>query len=103
MPHDLGTYFTVKHLPEDVPITVDGVVQTSAEISGGTFHTFVNYLARLRQWRVGGAAAPVACGGPCPCRRRRAAGAARLAEPERVADEALRILAGAFSRRRWSK
>ena len=36
MPHDLGTYFNVKHLPEGVPITVDGVVQTSAEVSGGT-------------------------------------------------------------------
>ena len=52
MPHDLGAYFTVKHLPEDVPITVDGIVQTSADISGGTYHTFVNYLARLRQWRA---------------------------------------------------
>jgi short subunit dehydrogenase-like uncharacterized protein len=51
VPHDLGTYFTVKHLPEDVPIAVDGVVQTSADISGGTYHTVVNYLSRLRQWR----------------------------------------------------
>ncbi|WP_330252819.1 saccharopine dehydrogenase NADP-binding domain-containing protein [Nocardia sp. NBC_00565] len=52
VPHDLGTYFTVKYLPEDVPITVDGVVQVSAGISGGTYHTVVNYLSRLRQWRA---------------------------------------------------
>ena len=52
VPHDLGTYFTVKYFPEDVPITVDGVVQVSAGISGGTYHTVVNYLSRLRQWRA---------------------------------------------------
>jgi saccharopine dehydrogenase (NAD+, L-glutamate forming) len=52
VPHDLGAYFTVKHLPENVPITVDGVVQTSADISGGTYHSFVNYLARLHEWRT---------------------------------------------------
>ncbi|WP_433193006.1 saccharopine dehydrogenase family protein [Nocardia sp. CA-107356] len=52
VPHDLGTYFTVKYLPEDVPISVDGVVQVSAGISGGTYHTVVNYLSRLRQWRA---------------------------------------------------
>lgn len=51
VPHDLGTYFTVKHLPEGVPITIDGVVQVSAGISGGTYHTVINYLSRLRQWR----------------------------------------------------
>ena len=64
VPHDLGTYFTVNHLPEGVPITVDGVVQTSADISGGTFHTVVNYLSRLRQWRAAAVARATVEGQP---------------------------------------
>ncbi|WP_019055657.1 saccharopine dehydrogenase family protein [Streptomyces prunicolor] len=70
VPHDLGTYFTVKHLPEDVPITVDGVVQTSADFSGGTYHTVVNYLARLRQWRAAARARAAVEGRPTGRRSR---------------------------------
>jgi short subunit dehydrogenase-like uncharacterized protein len=39
IPHDLGAFFTVKQLPEGVPITVDGYVRASATFSGGTFTT----------------------------------------------------------------
>jgi short subunit dehydrogenase-like uncharacterized protein len=49
IPHDLGAYFTVKQLPEDVPLTVQGYVRTGAEFSGGTFSSAINGFARARQ------------------------------------------------------
>src|ERR1700760_3151771 len=39
IPHDLGAFFTVQRLPDDVPITLRGVVRAGAMMSGGTFHT----------------------------------------------------------------
>jgi short subunit dehydrogenase-like uncharacterized protein len=49
IPHDLGTYFTVLHLPEGVPLTVNGYVRADAQFSGGTFHSVVNGFARGRK------------------------------------------------------
>jgi short subunit dehydrogenase-like uncharacterized protein len=49
IPHDLGAYFTVLHLPEGVPITVSGYVRASAMVSGGTFATMLTGLSRLRK------------------------------------------------------
>ncbi|MBS1878315.1 MAG: saccharopine dehydrogenase NADP-binding domain-containing protein [Actinobacteria bacterium] len=49
IPHDLGAYFTVKQLPEGVPLTVNGYVNTHAQFSGGTFHSAVNGFARARE------------------------------------------------------
>jgi short subunit dehydrogenase-like uncharacterized protein len=49
IPHDLGAYFTVKQLPEGVPLKVNGYVRSNATISGGTFHSAVNGFARARQ------------------------------------------------------
>jgi short subunit dehydrogenase-like uncharacterized protein len=50
IPHDLGAYFTVQHLPEGVPLTVNGYVTTSnAQFSGGTYHSAVNGFGRGRQ------------------------------------------------------
>jgi short subunit dehydrogenase-like uncharacterized protein len=49
VPHDLGAYFTVKQLPEGVPLTVNGYVRTNAKFSGGTYHSAVNGFARGRQ------------------------------------------------------
>jgi short subunit dehydrogenase-like uncharacterized protein len=49
IPHDLGAYFTVKQLPEGVPLKVNGYVSSNAEFSGGTYHTAVNGFARARQ------------------------------------------------------
>lgn len=49
IPHDLGAYFTVKQLPEDVPLTVNGYVRSSAEFSGGTFASAINGFGRARQ------------------------------------------------------
>ena len=49
IPHDLGAYFTVKQLPEGVPLTVNGYVRSDASFSGGTFHSAINGFARARQ------------------------------------------------------
>ncbi len=49
IPHDLGAYFTVKQLPEGVPLTVNGYVRTGAEFSGGTFSSAINGFGRARQ------------------------------------------------------
>ena len=56
IPHDLGAYFTVQQLPDDVPITMRGVVRASAMMSGGTFHSAMNTFARARQTRAAYAA-----------------------------------------------
>ncbi len=50
IPHDLGAYFTVQQLPEDVPLHVNGYVTVAAEFSGGTFHSAVNAFARVRDY-----------------------------------------------------
>jgi short subunit dehydrogenase-like uncharacterized protein len=49
IPHDLGAYFTVKQLPEGVPLSVNGYVRTEAEFSGGTFSSAINGFGRARQ------------------------------------------------------
>ncbi len=49
VPHDLGAYFTVRQLPEDVPLNVDGFVRTNAMFSGGTFASALNAMGRGRQ------------------------------------------------------
>jgi short subunit dehydrogenase-like uncharacterized protein len=49
IPHDLGAYFTVKQLPEGVPLTVNGYVRSNASFSGGTYHSAINAFGRARQ------------------------------------------------------
>jgi short subunit dehydrogenase-like uncharacterized protein len=49
IPHDLGAYFTVKQLPEGVPLTVNGYVRGGGQFSGGTYHSAINAFARARQ------------------------------------------------------
>ncbi|WEO94129.1 saccharopine dehydrogenase NADP-binding domain-containing protein [Streptomyces sp. FXJ1.172] len=49
VPHDLGVYFTVRQLPEGVPLTVDGYVTADAAFSGGTLASALNQFARGRQ------------------------------------------------------
>ncbi|MEV1044165.1 saccharopine dehydrogenase NADP-binding domain-containing protein [Streptomyces sp. NPDC049916] len=46
VPHDLGAYFTVRQLPEGVPLTVDGFVRTDAVFSGGTFASALTVMGR---------------------------------------------------------
>jgi short subunit dehydrogenase-like uncharacterized protein len=49
IPHDLGAYFTVRQLPEGVPLTINGYVSMGAEFSGGTFASAINGFGRARQ------------------------------------------------------
>ncbi|MFF7236494.1 saccharopine dehydrogenase NADP-binding domain-containing protein [Streptomyces collinus] len=49
VPHDLGVYFTVRQLPQGVPLTVDGFVTADAAFSGGTLASALNQFARGRQ------------------------------------------------------
>ena len=49
IPHDLGAYFTVKQLPEGVPLVVNGYVRIEGQFSGGTFHSAINAFGRVRQ------------------------------------------------------
>ena len=49
IPHDLGAYFTVKQLPEGMPLTVNGYVRSDASFSGGTYHSAINAFGRARQ------------------------------------------------------
>jgi short subunit dehydrogenase-like uncharacterized protein len=49
IPHDLGAYFTVKQLPEGVPLTINGYARVGGQFSGGSYHSAVNGLARARQ------------------------------------------------------
>ncbi len=56
IPHDLGAHFTVQQLPDDVPITLRGVVRASGMVSGGTFHSAMNAFSRVRQSRTAYAA-----------------------------------------------
>ncbi|MBB6171545.1 short subunit dehydrogenase-like uncharacterized protein [Nocardiopsis mwathae] len=45
VPHDLGAYFTVQQLPEDVPISIEGFVRMSSTPSGGTWHSLIGIVA----------------------------------------------------------
>ncbi|MFD5573261.1 saccharopine dehydrogenase family protein [Streptomyces cadmiisoli] len=49
VPHDLGVYFTVRQLPEGVPLTVDAYVTVDATLSGGTFASALNQMSRGRR------------------------------------------------------
>ena len=48
IPHDLGAYYTVLQLPEDLPLRVSGYVRTSATISGGTWYSVLTGFSRPR-------------------------------------------------------
>ncbi|MGW2298817.1 saccharopine dehydrogenase family protein [Streptomyces violaceorubidus] len=52
VPHDLGVYFTVRQLPEGVPLTVDGFVRVGATFSGGTLASALGQFARGRALRA---------------------------------------------------
>ena len=49
VPHDLGVLFTVKQLPADVPIAIEGVVRSNATFSSGTYVSAIDQVARYRQ------------------------------------------------------
>ncbi len=49
IPYDLGVLFTVKQLPDGVPLTIRGVVRAGGAFSGGTFHSALGQMSRGRQ------------------------------------------------------
>jgi len=49
IPYDLGALYTVSRLPEGVPLTLEGFVRVGGSISGGTYETAINNMARRRQ------------------------------------------------------
>ncbi len=49
IPYDLGALFTVNQLPEGVPIALEGFGLMKGAVSGGTYHSAINAIARLRQ------------------------------------------------------
>lgn len=48
VPHDLGVLFTVRQLPQDVPLHIEGYVRTNARVSGGTWASALESFARGR-------------------------------------------------------
>jgi len=49
VPYDLGALFSVQQLPEDVPIKLQGFVRVGGSFSGGTYHSAIEIMSRLRQ------------------------------------------------------
>jgi len=49
IPYDLGALFTVQQLPEGVPIALEGFVRAGGKFSGGTMHSAINAMGRLRE------------------------------------------------------
>jgi short subunit dehydrogenase-like uncharacterized protein len=49
IPYDLGALFTVEQLPEGIPIKLEGFVRAGGTVSGGTYHSAIHILGRLRQ------------------------------------------------------
>jgi short subunit dehydrogenase-like uncharacterized protein len=49
IPYDLGALYTVNQLPEGVPIELKGYVRVGGTFSGGTYHSAIHIMSRLRQ------------------------------------------------------
>ncbi|WP_313358006.1 saccharopine dehydrogenase family protein, partial [Corynebacterium variabile] len=53
IPHDLGALYTARNLPANAPMEIRGVVRTNASLSGGTLHSALKQLSRLRpMWQA---------------------------------------------------
>jgi short subunit dehydrogenase-like uncharacterized protein len=51
IPHDLGVYFTMRQLQPKGRVSVEGFVQAGGGISGGTWHSAIGIMARMREDR----------------------------------------------------
>jgi short subunit dehydrogenase-like uncharacterized protein len=51
IPPDLGVLFTVKQLPANQPITIEGYVHTRGRFSSGTARSAIKIMSNLRQGR----------------------------------------------------
>ena len=92
IPHDLGVLYTVDRLPEGVPIKVEGFVRANGTFSGGTYHSAVEILGRLRQGRAGRRASAARLEPRPPGRHRQG--------PDRAARTSTRPAAAGWSPRR---
>ncbi|MEV4713220.1 saccharopine dehydrogenase NADP-binding domain-containing protein [Micromonospora sp. NPDC049374] len=80
VPHDLGVWFTVKQLPADTAVTVDGYVRAGGRFSAGTYHSVLTAFSRTGE-------------------ASRAARERRAAEP-RPTDRRVRAVSGRLARSR---
>ncbi|HTX32579.1 MAG TPA: saccharopine dehydrogenase NADP-binding domain-containing protein [Solirubrobacteraceae bacterium] len=48
IPYDLGALYTVEELPQGEPIALQGFVRAGGTFSGGTYHSAVHAMGRLR-------------------------------------------------------
>ena len=85
IPYDLGVQFTVEHLPEDVPISIDGFMRTKASFSGGTYQSAIEILGAAAVGREGRTRAPQARGRPAGRRVRGVVGQAAPPTSSRAA------------------
>lgn len=53
IPHDLGVLYTLEHLPADEPVQIEGFVQASGGMSGGTWNSALDAMSRLRNAKKG--------------------------------------------------
>ena len=51
VPHDLGAWFTVQHLPRDQPIELRAFVSSKGSFSGGTWQSAVQAMGALQEFR----------------------------------------------------
>ncbi len=49
IPHDLGAYMMAQAFPEDAAVKLEGFVSASGKLSGGTWQSAVNAMARARK------------------------------------------------------
>jgi len=49
IPYDLGALFTVNRLAQDQPIKLEGYVRVGGTFSGGTYHSAIHIMGRLRE------------------------------------------------------
>nr|WP_225960751.1 saccharopine dehydrogenase NADP-binding domain-containing protein [Nonomuraea africana] len=54
IPYDLGVLYTVNQLPRGVPLRISGFVRSNGRASGGTVHSAVTALSRVRQMAEAG-------------------------------------------------
>jgi short subunit dehydrogenase-like uncharacterized protein len=54
IPYDLGALFTISHMTEGSPIALEGFGRMAGTFSGGTYHSAIHIMGRLREGaRVG--------------------------------------------------
>ncbi|TDB70888.1 trans-acting enoyl reductase family protein [Micromonospora sp. KC721] len=49
IPHDMGVWYTLKQLPTDGPVTVDGFVRAGGKFSAGTYHSALIAFSRMAE------------------------------------------------------